>query len=254
MSTLTITGPVTVALKRMKARLPESVHPRIDAILERATNVLSVIHPHVYFPTYSNGLKDIGRFLAFERADVDATGLQSIVWRKTWNVNRAPDIKALLLRYNKDDCCTLRRIFEFTRGLIAPESTSPTGHQTPFKTTQTKELINDRPRWDMFRSKEYASEDLEKVAKCAYFDYQRERVFVRTHPHFKSVNKKHRKFRRPVNRANVVFSIEKRRCPRCRNTDIERGEERRRDLIDLRFFKGGMKKWITQWVSHWLDQ
>src|SRR6202021_558352 len=60
----------TVAFKRMKAKLPESVHPRIDAILEHATNVLSVIHPHVYFPTYSNGLKDIGRFLGFERADV----------------------------------------------------------------------------------------------------------------------------------------------------------------------------------------
>ena len=66
-----------VALRRMKARLPESLHPRIDAILERATNVLSVIHPHVYFPTYSNGLKDIGRFLGFERAHEDATGLQS---------------------------------------------------------------------------------------------------------------------------------------------------------------------------------
>ncbi len=91
--------------------------------------------------------------------------------------------------------------------------------------------------------------DLEKVAQCADFDYQRERVFVRTHPHFKIVNKKHRKFRRPVNRANVVVSIEKRRCPRCRNTDIERGEQIRRDLIDLRFFKGGMKKWITRTLS-----
>jgi predicted RecB family nuclease len=134
----------TVALKRMKAKLPESVHPSIDAILERATNVLSVIHPHVYFPTYSNGLKDIGRFLGFERADVDATGLQSIIWRKSWNANRAPDIKALLLRYNEDDCRTLKRIFESIRGLIAPESTIPTGLQTPFKTTHTKELINDQ--------------------------------------------------------------------------------------------------------------
>jgi len=239
----------TVALKRMNAKLPESVHPSIDAILERATNVLSVIHPHVYFLTYSNGLKDIGRFLGFERADVDATGLQSIIWRKSWNANRAPDIKALLLRYNEDDCRTLKRIFESIRGLIAPEPTSPTGPQTPFKTTHTKELINDRPRWEMFRPKEYASEDLEKVAKCAYFDYQRERVFVRTHPHFKIVNKKHRKFRRPVNRANVVVSMEKRRCPRCKNPDIERGEQISRDLIDLRFFKGGMKKWITRTLS-----
>jgi predicted RecB family nuclease len=101
----------TVALERMKAKLPESLHPSIDAILERATNVLSVIHPHLYFPTYSNGLKDIGRFLGFKRADADATGLQSIIWRKTWNVNRAPDIKALLLRYNEDDCRTLKQIF-----------------------------------------------------------------------------------------------------------------------------------------------
>jgi len=53
----------TVALKRMKTRLPESLHSKIDAILERSTNVLSVIHPHVYFPVYSSGLKDIGRFL-----------------------------------------------------------------------------------------------------------------------------------------------------------------------------------------------
>jgi len=58
----------TVALKRMKARLPESLHAKIDAILERATNVLSVIHPHVYFPVYSNSLKDIGHFLGFEWA------------------------------------------------------------------------------------------------------------------------------------------------------------------------------------------
>jgi hypothetical protein len=37
-------------------------------ILARATNVLSVIHPHVYFPSYSNGLKEIGQFLGFQRA------------------------------------------------------------------------------------------------------------------------------------------------------------------------------------------
>ena len=53
-------------------------------ILDRATNVLSAIHPHVYFPTYSNGLKEIGRFLGFERADEDVTGLDGILWRKRW--------------------------------------------------------------------------------------------------------------------------------------------------------------------------
>ena len=83
-----------VALRRIKSKLPEHLHPRINAILERATNVLSVIHPHIYFPTYSNALKDIGRFLGFQRTDDEATGLQSIIWRNTWNENRAEEIKA----------------------------------------------------------------------------------------------------------------------------------------------------------------
>ena len=151
-----------VALRRMKARLPEHLHSKIDAILDRATNVLSVIHPHVYFPTYSNGLKDIGRFLGFERADGDATGLQSIIWRNTWNGNRAQDVKALLLRYNRDDCRTLRRICEFICGLTASEPASPAGEQATLKTTQAEQLITQRARWDMFRPREYASEDLRR--------------------------------------------------------------------------------------------
>ena len=71
--------------------------------------------------------------------------------------------------------------------------------------------------------REYALEDLEKVAKCAYFDYQREKVFVRTHPHLKVVNKKHRKFRRTSIRVNEV-RLRKRRCPRCRSKKIDKGK------------------------------
>jgi predicted RecB family nuclease len=239
----------TVALKRMKAKLPESLHPRIDAILERATNVLSVIHPHIYFPTHSNSLKDIGRFLGFERADADATGLQSIIWRKTWNVNRAPDIKAFLLRYNEDDCRTLKQVFESIRGLIAPESTSPTGPRTAFKTKRTEELATNRPYWQLFRVKEYASEDIEKVAKCAYFDYQREKVFLRTHPHFKIINKRRRRFKRTSLRVNKVHAVESQCCPECQSKNIHKGNQMSHDLVDLKFFNGGAKKWVTRTIS-----
>jgi predicted RecB family nuclease len=96
-----------IVLRRIKARLPEFHHPKINAVLKRATNVMSVIHPHIYFPTYSNGLKDIGSFLGYKRKHNGATGLQTIVWRKTWETNGHPDIKAAC-RYNQDDCRTLR--------------------------------------------------------------------------------------------------------------------------------------------------
>ena len=238
----------TVALKRMKAKLPECLRAKLDMILERATNVLSAIHPHVYFPTYSNGLKEIGRFLGFERADEDATGLHSIVWRKSWEDNRDRDIKARLVQYNRDDCRELKHIVDFIRGLTSPDSATGTVPQTAFKITRTDELAKDRPRWELFRPKEYASEDLKTIAKCAYFDYQREKVFVRTHPHFKIVNKRHRRFKRTSVHVNKVLSVESQRCPQCRSKDIRKGKQMSHELVDLKFFKGGVKKWITRTV------
>jgi predicted RecB family nuclease len=241
-------GYETVALKRMKARVPEYLRPKFDMILERATNVLSAIHPQVYFPTYSNGLKEIGRFLGFQRADEDATGLHSIVWRKSWDNNHDPEIKAQLVQYNQDDCRELRHIADFIRGLTSADSATAIVPPTAFKTTRTEELAVDRPRWELFRPKEYASEDLKKVARCAYFDYQREKVFVRTHPHFKIINKRHRRFKRTALHVNKVHSIESQRCPQCRSKDIHKGTGISHDLVDLRFFKGGVKKWITRTV------
>ena len=235
-----------VALRRMKARLPESVHPKVDAILERATNVLSVIHPHLYFPTYTNGLKDIGRFLGFRRADEDATGLQSIIWRTTWNENRDPEIKARLLQYNQDDCLELKHIVNFIRRINSPGTTGAAIPGTPFKIALTDELKTARPRWELFRPREYALEDLEKVAKCAYFDYQREKVLFRTHPQLKIASKKQRRY--PV-RINAVCSLESDRCPLCGNKKLDQGRQLSHVEIDLKFFKGGVKKWITQTVS-----
>ena len=238
-----------VALLRMKARLPECLQSTIDVLLERTTNVLSVIHPHVYFPTYSNSLKDIGRFLGSERAHENATGLQCILWRNRWQGSKAADTKAQLLRYNQDDCRTLKCIVEFITRLASPDSSGRAVSLVPFKTAQTEDLTKDRPRWEMFRPREYASADFKRVVRCAYFDYQRERVYVRTHPHFKVVNKKHPKFRRVSTRVNKAELIECYRCPQCQSGKIEKGKQLSHDVIDLKFFKNGMKKWITRVLS-----
>src|ERR1035438_9460786 len=74
----------TAALKHMKARLSEAHQKQLDAILGKCTNVLSAIYPHVYFPSYSNGLKDIGRFVTADCPTHIAAGLQSMIWRGEW--------------------------------------------------------------------------------------------------------------------------------------------------------------------------
>ena len=48
--------------------------------LESSVNLLSVIFGQIYFPTYSNGLKEIAGWLGFRWSDRDSSGLQSIVW------------------------------------------------------------------------------------------------------------------------------------------------------------------------------
>ncbi|MCX6575217.1 MAG: TM0106 family RecB-like putative nuclease, partial [Candidatus Aminicenantes bacterium] len=210
----------TVALRRIKARLPECLHPKIDAILERATNVLSVIHPHIYFPTYSNGLKNIGRFLGCERT------------------------------YNQDDCRTLKHVCEFIKRLTFMDDTSPAVDRTLPKTIRTDEMTKERPRWELFGPKEYALEDFKHVNKCAYFDYQREKVFLRTHRQFKIINKQRRMLKRTTTCSNRIIDIECKRCPACRKCSIEKIKQMGRRFFDLKFSKSGIKRWITRIQSY----
>lgn len=74
-----------LALRKMKLKLPENLHQRIDEILDHSINLLSLVHSHFYFPTYSNGLKDIGSFLGYEWFNPEISGLSTIIWRTRWN-------------------------------------------------------------------------------------------------------------------------------------------------------------------------
>jgi predicted RecB family nuclease len=72
-------------LRRM---IKESGRPDLaEKILIPYVNVLSIIYSHVYFPTYSNSLKHIARYLGFTWTEADASGIQSFVWRKKWEVS-----------------------------------------------------------------------------------------------------------------------------------------------------------------------
>ena len=86
-----------IALKRAKQKLEEHLKPKIDWIIEKSVNVLSVVHPNIYFPTYSNGLKEIGRYLGYNRIDEGATGLDTIAWRKEWENSQSLGLKSKII-------------------------------------------------------------------------------------------------------------------------------------------------------------
>ena len=69
-------------LKRMHERYGGSREGAgTNKTLESPVNLLSVIFGQIYFPTHSNGLKEIAGWLGFRWSDENACGLQSIIWR-----------------------------------------------------------------------------------------------------------------------------------------------------------------------------
>ena len=108
----------TVFLKRMRQKYgaPPS-GSRAAKALESPINLLSVIFGQVYFPTYSNGLKDIAGWLGFKWSDQDVSGVQSIRWRDAWEQTKVSLAKEKLIAYNLEDCAALELV---TRSLHKP--------------------------------------------------------------------------------------------------------------------------------------
>jgi predicted RecB family nuclease len=96
----------TTFLKRMCARYgdPPAEVPGTTKAIQQSLNLLPSIFGRIYFPAFSNGLKDAARFLGFKWSAADASGPQSIVWRHAWESSRDSSFREMLVRYNAEDC------------------------------------------------------------------------------------------------------------------------------------------------------
>src|SRR5215510_9624565 len=54
-------------LARMRERYPDTIKDldRFDRMVDQSRNLLKTIYASIYFPTYTNGLKDVARYLGF---------------------------------------------------------------------------------------------------------------------------------------------------------------------------------------------
>src|SRR5262249_7862656 len=98
-------------LKRMCNRYGQPSEGSIlEKVLKSPINLLSVIFSQIYFPGFSNGLKDTVTFLGFKWADENPSGLQSIACRHLWEGSHDALIKEKLIRYNEQDCEALNLV------------------------------------------------------------------------------------------------------------------------------------------------
>jgi predicted RecB family nuclease len=210
---------------------------------KRSVNVLTLIHGRVYFPVYGNDLKSVAGYLGFRWSSPDSSGLQAIAWRHHWQATREDALKQTLLVYNQDDCSALQRVVEALRFLGTDDP--PVRSATGLRVVSVSDM--EVPRGHKFCDPEYVIPEFERIAKCSYFDYQRNRVLFRTSPTVKQVNLRKKRQRRSVCKVNQVIEYGGTdRCPRCGANDFVVHGHNSRLVIDLKPIGGGLKRWVTQ--------
>src|SRR3954452_25588501 len=156
-----------------------------------------------------------------------------------WERSHDDQWKAKLIQYNLEDCAALRSVTDFLgaacAGIPTPADalTPDAVGLPPVVRVQDLDKLAYPQKW---RRTKFLHADFEFVNNCAYFDYQRQRVFVRT----SKTLKKHR--RRPglhLNRrirANRRVEITASKCPACGDTKLlERFQRTLNRLGDSQF-------------------
>jgi predicted RecB family nuclease len=233
------------AIKAMQSGLDEDSGRQMGTALGEATNVLTVIHSHVYFPVYRNSLKEIAGYLGFRWTESEVSGIQSIIFRDTWDASHDPALKERLVRYNREDCQALKTVCDFVSLAASargkPEAPGAAGPSV----VSTDDVARRRSRFVAYGRATFALKDLERVSNCAYFDYQRERVFVRTDKKVAKLVKRAKK-KPPAHKPNQVIELTCEKCVLCGSAAIKAGRKVwQRRLTDLRFSASGVKRWVT---------
>ena len=237
----------TTFMKRMCDRYGEPLESSLMAkAIESAVNLLSVIFAQIYFPTFSNGLKEIAGYLGFAWSDPNASGVQTIAWRHEWEVAKTPSLKATILAYNAQDCEALEqlagRLVELFQA--SPEAKSSSQNDV----VHTENLTPPSPYG--FKRNTFSFPELDVINKAAYWDYQRERVYVKSNAHLKVALTRSSRARKVLSPNKTIDCPRPHCCPKCSSKNFFGHGKKSKIVTDLKFMRHGIKRWIVLYRFH----
>jgi predicted RecB family nuclease len=229
-------------LRQMKKRYvlsPDDIG-FVACLIERSVNLVTRIYGSIYFPTYSNSLKEIGRHLGFNWAWSHASGASAVMLRKGWELSNQGDIKNLLIAYNMDDCRAAAVVADAlvricAGGSTAPDSVNVRSLEVGFQRT--------------FGKFDSVLPEFAKINDAAYWDYQRSKVFVRTDKSVRRTVRKSERHRKiSAFEKEIMVEDSPARCPKCSAIKLWIYPPKRSNVVyDLKFSRKGIKRWAVKY-------
>ena len=220
----------------------------VKPFADRLVNVNPSIFGKVYFPSRSNGLKDLGAVVGATWTSSDSSGLQSLVWRYRWEDTQDEDLKQMLLTYNRDDCHALRRLTAELRDI----GTAAHARDDVDFSNGPKQLATSTGD-DIHHA-------LDRIVTSAHANYQRGRIRISQRGSNGSAQKCRRgrppkgvraiELHRVPAKGGITVRIPRRRkCPHDKVQLTPSGQQTEHALIDLTFTKNGCRKTVLRYVG-----
>ena len=232
---------LTVMTKRYCKSKEQSEY--VEGLIQQTVNLLSLIYGRIYFPTFSNSLKDIARYLGHRWPDEIGNGYEALLARHYWEASGELGVKEALLSYNTSDCEALQLVAGCVSKICGQLSTA--GPKEEFNFVDAIKLRG----WGPFKFGQLncAIPDFEYINRASYWDYQRERMVVRSRRLRKRLCMRwiRRPIKYPANKA-----IAHRRtvaCPYCKSREIYKWGPRSKTVYDLKFSPAGVKRWVVNY-------
>ncbi len=235
----------TVFLQRMGERYGGPTEDSVAArTIRAALNLVLVIFARIYFPAYSNGLKEIAGIFGVCWTTATAAGIQTIAWRNDWTSYKAESMKQRLLTYNAEDCRALEVVANRTSELH--QVSSEGGCSVFAGIVDTTELKWEHPYG--FKRNAFAFPELDAINNAAYWDYQRNRVYVKSSKTLKRIGKRSKESTRVLPPTKIVECARPCICPKCNSSDFIKHTNHAKTVLDLKFMRHGVKRSIIQYL------
>jgi predicted RecB family nuclease len=223
---------------------------KVEDLTDRLVNVNKHIYGKVYFPVYSNRLKEIGAFIGATWTAPNASGLQSLIWRMRWDENYNIVQKDSLLTYNEGDC---RALCSLANELTKIEHSAHILSDVDFADKQ-KQFTTDE--------QQHLHSQFGAILKFAHFGYDKNKICFRqgkskittaelSEIQRQKAKKQYEKLENLRRRAKKIVQVPfEDICPKCGYRPLKPlNSASKRFIVDLLTTSSGIRKTITQYIG-----